>query len=192
MPQVATPNLLEVVVQITSPVGSNPMYNIFHISKIGPNGPAAAAAITNINAFYTAIKGYYRTGCSIVSGYKVVDRGSVPWTLVPASSVSVSGTGAVGAVAAQLAMVVSWRTLTVGKSYRGRTFLGPFDATGSAGATWSGAMSTAVANAAVALMNAGLTSGVYTPVVYSAKQNVATQITSLTTSTAMRTLRSRA
>lgn len=192
MPQVATTDLVEISTQVVPNYGSYPMYNIWHIKKIGPAAPAAAAAIANLNTFYGAIKQYYRSPTGITSGYRVVDRGSTPWTLVPVSSANTVGTAATGLIAPQLAMVVSWRTLTVGKSYRGRTFLGPFDQFASSGAAWTGGCLTSVSNAAQTLISSGLSSGVYIPVVFSAKMNALTQITSLTVSTAMRTMRSRA
>lgn len=192
MPQVATTDLVEISTQVLPTYGSYPMYNVWHIRKIGPAAPAAAAAIANLNTFYGAIKQYYRAPTSITSGYRTIDRSVVPWSVVPASSANTVGTASTGLVAPQLAMVVSWRTLTVGKSYRGRTFLGPFDLFASSGATWTGACMGSVSTAATNLIAAGLASGVYIPVVFSSKNNALTQITSLTVSTAMRTLRSRA
>src|SRR3954447_19836106 len=148
MPQVATTDLIEISTQVLPNYGSYPMYNVWHIKKIGPAAPAAAAAVANLNTFYGAIKAYYRAPTSLTSGYRVVDRSTVPWSLVPVSSANTVGTASTGVIAPQLAMVVSWRTLTVGKSYRGRTFLGPFDAFASAGATWTGACMGTVSTAA--------------------------------------------
>ena len=192
MPQVATPGLVEIDVQISGATGSGPHYNIFHFNALSSPAVAASGAVSALTTFYAAIKSQYRVGTSLVVGFKAIDRSAVPWTFIPVVSTSTAATGNTSLVAPQLAMVVAWRTATIGKSYRGRTFLGPFDAVASGGASWTGAAQTLVAGAATALVATSTGSTDYRMVVYSHKHNTMAPITAAGVGTTMRTLRSRA
>jgi hypothetical protein len=192
VPEVATPGLVEIVCQLNGAVGSGPHYNIFHIDSSSDTAGSSTAAVSAIKDFYTTLKPYYRSVSTMTVGYKVIDRTAVPWSFVAVTPLSVIGTGVGGPIAPQLAGVVTWRTALVGKSYRGRSFLGPFDASASGGNLWlaaCGAAMLAAANALVAASNAAAT---WKLSIYSHKHNTLAHVTSAATSQNMRTMRSRA
>ena len=192
MPQQATPNMIEVQTQIGATVGSGPHYNIWHLAIVGEPGPNIGPILAKIAAFYNIVKSYYPAGTSIQTGFKVIDRRTVPWQFVTATPVVTTGTGTGGYAPAQLAAVVTWRTADVGRSYRGRTFLGPIGMAGLAGANLDSGFVTAIGGAAANLILDLDTATVGNLVVYSHKHNTYSLVTSSGTTSVVRTIRSRA
>jgi hypothetical protein len=192
VPEVATPGLVEIVCQLNGAMGSGPHYNIFHIDSSSDTAGSSSAAVAALNTFYTTLKFAYRNLSTMIVGYKVIDRSTVPWSFVPVTPLSVTGTGAGGPFAPQLAAVITWRTPLVGKSYRGRTFLGPFDASASGGALWLASVATAMTTASNALIAASNAAATWKLSIYSAKHNTLSHVSSSAASQNMRTMRSRA
>jgi hypothetical protein len=191
MPEVATAGLVEIVCQLTGASGSGPHYNIFHINASSDATGSSAAAVSAIKDFYTTLKPYYRNVSTMSVGFKVIDRSTVPWTFLAVTPLAVVG-GAGGPFPPQLAAVITWRTASVGKSYRGRTFLGPMDAVATGGALWIAAFGAAMIAASNALVAASNAAATWKLVVYSPKHNTFAPVTSAASSQNMRTMRSRA
>lgn len=192
MPQVATPSLVEVACQVSGGAGSGPHYNIYHFKVLTTAATAASGAVSALTTFYNSIKINYGTTTSVSVGYRVLDRSAVPWTFLAPTPTTTVGTGSLTNAPAQLAMTISWRTAAVGRSYRGRTFLGPLNNQSLNAAVWSVTSVNGVQTAANALVATSTASSDYKLCVFSHKHNTLEPVISAGVTTAIRTLRSRA
>jgi hypothetical protein len=178
---------------------NNHAVNTFHYSADGSTlfGSSDAAkigqandAINQLQTFYNALStagilGSWRIGDVVVEH----ETGQPPRYVAatPKQSINTSGSN----YAFQVAAVCSWRTAKAGRSYRGRSYIGPLRSTAMSGPDISSTFAAAVATAAAALIAAPGT-GQLVPAVYSAKNDTTERITSALCTTACRTMRSRA
>jgi len=159
--------------------------NVWHVQPATDALVDVQAAIDGIRDFYTALAGRYNTSTTLVVGSRVLRIDVTPQPIIASTPRVVAGTDGGGAIPAQLANVVSWRTAIAGRSYRGRTYLGPFAASQLSGTVWISGLSTGIGTAAAALIAAGRI------VVWSEKLQVATPIIGYATDTHVETMRSR-
>jgi hypothetical protein len=159
-------------VQLTGVPGSGPDYNTFHIIDGSAAITLAAfqAAVTDLTAFYNAIKSLYPSGITITVGSSC--EGLVPPVPIFPVTPSTVTSGVGNAVAApQVCMIGTWRTALAGRAYRGRTYIGPLQASVVNGATPSSTWITTLQGAMTALLAAAASASVYDLAVYSRKNN---------------------
>ena len=171
---------MSAVVRITAEGDNNtiPVVNVMHWNI--PN----SAPVTEINGILTAMQTFYNavkagiTAGTIHIGLNVVTVDQTPNINLTTTPLTVATTG--GAVAsASASAIISWKTPFVGRSFRGRTYLGPLATTaGTAqdGHNVLGSYVTTVQTAAATLL-AFTTNGVAF-VVWSKAHNTKTTITS--------------
>lgn len=179
--------------------GSNDAVNTWHYSAdgstiFGPDDASKTAqaneAIDQLKVFYTALNNpglsnTWTIGSSVIE----YQTGQPPRYVTATPQDSDLGSGAVSGL--QLACCLSWRTALAGKSYRGRTFLGPLTAPAFAMPSIDPTFVGRVNTAAAALIAApGV--GDLVPAVYSPTLDITTRITSGLATTKCRTMRSRA
>jgi hypothetical protein len=141
-------------------------YRILTLNTLpGPGGGAnvfnvaSSAALTDANltsilahlkTFYTAVGSYVPGVFTIGSRILEFTPGAPAPTIRTVASASQTNASS-SPLPGQLCSVVAWRTALAGKSYRGRTFLGPLNAAALTGTAISGAF-IAAANAAAAAL----------------------------------------
>jgi hypothetical protein len=140
--------------------------NIFHVTNGGADDAAVPGMLTAIKAFYTAIASFYLNTTLITIGASVRDIGVFPNRIVAATPLTQSGTTAGEALPANAALVTTWRTALAGRSFRGRTYLGPSQETMNNGGIPNGATVATIQTAAGNLITAidavaGLSFGVF-------------------------------
>lgn len=194
MPYPINANVYEWTQQLTSAGGTGPFYNVFHLGSAIQLTSADVSSVNNaFKAFYTSLAPFLSNATTVTCGFKAIQFTDPP-TILAGTQQTVSGTNATGQAAPQNAMCVSWRTDRAGRSYRGRTFIGPlgYNTVGIGGQITTTAAN-AAAPAGVTLINAigAIHVGTYLGV-YSHKHNLLTPILSVAVSTAVRTQRSRA
>lgn|SRR5215471_1031873 len=121
---------MSAVIRITAE-GSNggvPDVNVFHW-RIPNSAPATEVGgiATALSTFYNAIKAYLNAG-TITIGSRVVSVDQTPNFVVPITPLTVATTGGAN-VTAGTCIVCSWQTGLVGRSFRGRNYLGPISTT---------------------------------------------------------------
>lgn len=99
--------------------------NIFHVTNGSATDADVPAMLTAIKAFYTAIASFYLNTTLITIGSSVRDISVTPNRIVAATPLTQAGTTAGEALPANVALVTTWRTAFAGRSFRGRTYLGP-------------------------------------------------------------------
>lgn len=160
-------NLLTVRTQLVNTDGSGPDYNVHHIEAIGTDlSVSANAFIADLTTFYTAIKGLYRTGVSISVGNSAQTVVKPPLIVSTVPQI-VAGTGATPGGPPEMSLVLTWRTAIAGRSYRGRSYIGPLSTTVTSQPVPQAANITTLQNAANALVAASKASLNYTMVVFS-------------------------
>lgn len=172
---------------------SGKSYNVFSVGSDAVVSDANVALILgDLNTFYTAITTH------VYGTYSIGSRILEYQPTGPPRIVSVAAVGrtnnAASPLPAQLALCVNWRTALAGRSYRGRTFLGPLNgAANSTSGGVTGAAITAVNNACAALITAvkPRTTGSHGLIVHSDQVPTDTDITLGTTDTRMDTMRTR-
>lgn len=177
----------------------NNAVNTYHYSADGssifggtPSAVVAQAntAISQLRTMYTALCTAGLVGTWTVGSVVTHHQTGQPTSYVaatPLNSTPTSGT----ITAYQLACVISWKTGLAGRSYRGRSFIGPLRSAATSMPFIAGAFVTAAQNAATALIAApGV--GDLVPAVYSSTLDQTHRITQAWTTDAMRTMRSRA
>lgn len=169
-------NIWEIKCTGTGPVGTPPYQNVFHMLVVTPTG-ATAPIVTAFLNFYTSFKAYYPASVQWTACTSIVDITTTPGVIVPATPQSVAGNTAGSCGAAQVAQVVTWRTAHVGRSYRGRSYLGPFLYTAQSDGIWGSGQTNAVQAGASSLIAAldGTTIG--SLAVYSRKLHTAEVVT---------------
>jgi hypothetical protein len=116
---------------------SNEMMNVFgFVQKSVTAGNLSAQLITSWRAaMETSWRSVIAAGLTINAyrAQRVVPGGDARSELFPSSSNTSTGSGSVQAT--QVAALISWQTARAGRSYRGRTYLGPVPGTFAAGST---------------------------------------------------------
>lgn len=98
--------------------------NVWHFDCHGAASTTLAnEAITKVDTFYEAIKALLAPG-TWNHGQRVTTVDLTPNVVVPATPLTTTATGSNNAPR-QAAAGVSWQTAFIGKSYRGRSYLGP-------------------------------------------------------------------
>jgi hypothetical protein len=159
------PSLYRIACTISAP-NSNPGANIFHVGNTNSGDTGISTVVGHIKTFYDAIASFYTTTTAITIAASVRDINVTPNRIVAVSSVQSVGTSTAEILPANAALVVTWRTALAGRSFRGRTYLGPSNETvnngGIANATTVSTIQTA-ANTLITNIAAvtGFTLGVY-------------------------------
>lgn len=153
-------------------------YNLWHADVGDPAGSDPQTVVDALRDFYTSAATLFPSTVTIQIGTSVTQIDATPPVILGPTIRTVAGTGTGGASAAQLAEVVSWRTPFAGKSFRGRTYLGPIAVSALTGGILSTPVTTAVQNAANALIAASNAAANWSLVVRSTKLNVSTVVTS--------------
>jgi hypothetical protein len=179
------------VMRITSE-SSNPAQavNVWHFICPGAASTTLAnEAITKIDTFFEAIKAHLAPD-TWTHGRRVTTVNLTPNIVVPATSQTTLGTGT-NRGPQQVAIVLSWQTAFIGKSYSGRSYIGPLSqlAIGTTGNTPSGSALSDIATNATALRTA--TTGGAQLAVWSEKLQVANACTSHSVTNLLRTQRRR-
>ena len=126
--------------------------NIWHANVESTNAAAAADLVADLDTFYTALGGYFGTSTVTTIGVSCTTVEDPP-LIVPVTPQTAAGTVVTTtATPAQLAQVISWRTALAGRSYRGRTYIGPVVLGALSGSTFSTTVVTAAQAAADALV----------------------------------------
>jgi hypothetical protein len=123
--------VLQYVAEMTATpaTGTGPYANVFHIFTTTATTARANAHIGALKSFYQTLStGLYPTTTSTLIGRQVVAVDVDPPVYVPSTSQTVNGINGTGYLPPQIAVVVSWRTLTATRHGRGRTYLGPLAA----------------------------------------------------------------
>lgn len=159
--------------------------NIWHMRPASDALADVQAAVDEIQTFYSSLASRYNTSTVIAIGGRVLRIDVDPQPIIPVTQRTVTGTDAGGTTPPQLANVVSWRTTLAGKSYRGRTYLGPFASSQLSGNQWTSGLATQISTSALALIAGGHL------VVWSEKLQTATTVTLSMVDAHCETMRSR-
>jgi hypothetical protein len=177
---------LRITVSATDPSVSGTAVNVMHMESASSSLADEQQCVDDLQTFYNAIKSLYKTTTTIVVGSQVIDIGVVPPAYVGTTARVVTGTGAGTSMPAQLAAVVSWRTAVATRSGRGRTYLGPFQASAFSQYVLAPGTVTTLQAAATALWGAGRLR------VYSPKNNAWYTVTQSVIKSSVYTMRTRA
>lgn len=144
----------------------NPAANIYHVSNGGATDTGIATVLTALKTFYDACAAFFTTSTTITIGASVRDVSVTPNRIVAATPVTSVGSSTAEILPANAALVVTWRTAFAGRSFRGRTYLGPSNETMNNGGVANGATVATMQTAANALITnidavAGMSFGVY-------------------------------
>lgn len=99
--------------------------NVFHVKSTSGAVADCNSAIVALKAFYDALVIWYPTGHPVTIGNSVVDLTMDPPGYVLATPLTSTPSGGTSCLPAQVAAVISWKTVFAGPSFRGRTYLGP-------------------------------------------------------------------
>jgi hypothetical protein len=99
--------------------------NVWHYNDSTGSIAQCNAAITVLKSFYDALNICYTVTSQATIGATVLDISVDPPAFVPATPLTSAGTAANNQLPAQLAFVISWKTVFAGPSFRGRTYIGP-------------------------------------------------------------------
>jgi len=166
-------------------------YNIWHVLCNGPSLSEVQGAVDAIRDFYTTAQSLFPNTCQIVIGTSVVEITAVPQVIWGPTPRTVAGGGGTAAQPAQLANVVSWRTAYAGRSFRGRTYLGPLGSSALTNNVISTGVNTAVTNATNALVAASVAASGWDLVVWSEKLQSSNPVISGVTNSKVETQRRR-
>lgn len=142
------------VIRFTSEFsGAYEAVNVWHFLVDSPAVEADAdECIQAVDTFYSAFPTYMRAG-TWTHGTRVTTVAETPDFVVPATAQTTTTTGSSPAPN-QVAAGITWQTNFIGKSYRGRSYIGPLSLLGleTDGQTIKTAFATALGAAATALM----------------------------------------
>lgn len=164
--------------------------NVWHVKTTSPaDSTDADEAIARVDAFYEAFKTSMAPGIW-THGNRVITVDETPGRQIAASSLTTTTTGSARAVASACAGV-TWLTDFIGKSYSGRSFLGPLAAIAvqADGLNISTSLRTTLQTAATALIAPLTSGGVFC--VWSPKLGEGTPITGHNVRAGIRTQRRR-
>jgi hypothetical protein len=133
--------------------GAQEAVNVWHFMTAGaPTTTQANEAIQAVDAFFTAIPTFLAAG-TWNHGQRVTTVDQTPNFVVAATPQTSPGTGGSPAPR-QVAAGVSWNTAFIGRSFRGRNYIGPLSSSAlhTDGLTLVAALQTALVTAATALM----------------------------------------
>jgi hypothetical protein len=168
---------IRVIASITGGI-PRPAINVWHSSVADTTSANAQGFVDALRDFYTTAASLFPSTVTITVGTAVTAISTTPPLILAPTPRVIAGTGTGGASAAQLAEVVSWRTPFAGKSFRGRTYLGPIAVSAITGGILNTPVTTAVQNAANALVAASNSSVDWDMVVWSTKLNTQSTISS--------------
>lgn len=174
--------ILELRARLEGGSGSGPFYNIFHIDcAAGDEEKVALAAGPVFETFYSAFGAYIYTGLVTTLWDRVVSLTDPPVIYNAGTPITINGSGPATQAAPQLAAVVSWATGLAGRSYRGRTYIGPLGSNavqgdGHLNADFVTALQSAGADLIVDIQSIANTSEPPDLVVWSRTKSVATDI----------------
>lgn len=179
------------VFRFTSEAGfTQQAVNVWHVVTGSPaDSTDADEAIVRVDAFFEAIKAFMKPGLW-THGNRVITLDETPNRLIPASSLTTTTTGTTNAPAS-VAAGITWLTDFIGKSYSGRSFIGPLSNGGveSNGLDISSTFRTALLAAAEDLVDPLTSGGRFC--VWSEKLQVGTPITGWNVRTGIRTQKRR-
>lgn len=179
------------VIRFTSEFSAAPQsVNVWHFDCHGAATTSLAnECITKVDTFYEAIKALLAPG-TWTHGQRVITVDQLPNVVVPATALTTTTT-AVSNAPFSVCCGVTWTTAFIGKSYRGRTYLGPMGGVtqGSDGLSITSSAVSTIATATVALYTATAGGAVLT--VWSQKLQVANDVTGSATHSGIRTQRRR-
>lgn len=134
----ASVTIFRVPVTITTPgIPGGPYMNVWNCRTIGP-GPddsdQLSEALDALEDFYRGVRDYLPNLTEVRMGEGMIrdPLGSPEYQADDPRSITTGGVAA-GSATALLAIVVSWRTSSASRSGRGRTFVGPFSVSATAG-----------------------------------------------------------
>lgn len=124
----SVPNGIEVVIHAVQ--NGTPIVNVFHVKAVGVVGDVQllnaatavqawtrASLLPSLNATYI-VNDWTATDISVEGGHQVVLNGES----------TDHGADGIQQAAGNAAVAISWRTARIGRSYRGRTYIGGFSA----------------------------------------------------------------
>lgn len=127
--------------------------NTWHLNVATDDVAVVNSFINTLQAFYDAIKVYLFGGGAWTIGGKVVRLDVDPNTVVAATQKLSTPTGGNPLYPPNDAFVVTWRTGAIGKSFRGRTYLGPWSGVAyNTDGTMASALQTALTTAIATLI----------------------------------------
>jgi len=185
-----TSGIIRVVVGVNGGI-PRPAINVWHANVADAEGGDSQTVVDAIRDFYTTAASIFPTSVTMTIGQAVTLITSVPPIIIGITPRVVAGTGTGGASAAQLAEVVSWRTPFAGRSFRGRTYLGPIAVSALTGGILSTPVVTACQNAANAYVAASNSAAAWDAKVWSEKLQSSSQITSAVANSKVETQRRR-
>jgi len=170
--------------------GTQEAVNVWHVVTGSPaDSTDADEAIVRVDAFFEAIKVFMRPGIW-THGNRVTTLDETPNRLIAASSLTTTTTGTTNAPAS-VAAGITWLTDFIGKSFSGRSFIGPLANGGVAsdGLNINSSFRTALLSAAEDLVDPLTSGGRFC--VWSEKLEVGTPITGWNVRSGIRTQRRR-
>jgi hypothetical protein len=177
--------------------GGNTAVNTYHFHPdsgsawAGSDRVAAAnSLIGHLKTFYTALGTHGLSGAFTIGSVVLeLERDEPPIYIGATPQTSTASYGPL--VPYQCAMVVTWRTALAGKSYRGRSYLGPMLNSARADTQWIGSNVSQV-NADVAAFLANVAGTAWDLCIASEVKNSSESVITGGATTAIRTMRSRA
>lgn len=134
--------------------------NVWHLTSDTNAIPDVQKGITALVAFYDALKAESYGGNAWNIGASVTRIDVKPPTFMATTPGSSLPTGTLPFFPAQVAWVISWKTIFAGRSYRGRTYFGPLVASACDTAGFATATATTHVNSAIAaIVNFNNTNG---------------------------------
>lgn len=165
--------------------------NVWHAFVTDTTAAIVQKVVDAQRDFYTTAASLFPTSVTITIGTSVQLITATPPLILGPTPRVVAGTGTGGASAAQLAEVVSWRTAFAGRSFRGRTYLGPIAVSALTGGILSTPVTTACQNAANAYVAASTADPDWIASVWSEKLQTGSDITSAVANSKVETQRRR-
>nr|CRY97286.1 hypothetical protein [uncultured prokaryote] len=152
----------------------SPGANVWHgRTTSGLDGSEIGGLVDDLEAFYTSIASLYTSDTVLSFSGEVAGVGDDADDSLVVPGWTVTGSGSPNALSTALQLCISWRTGSGGRSGRGRTFIGPFNASTADANGLPLASKTASLNAAAAaLVAAGGARGNGSFGVYSPTDNV--------------------
>lgn len=164
--------------------------NVWHFNCDGAASTTLAnECITKVDAFFEAIKSHMAPAV-LTHGSRVTTVDLLPNVVVPATPLTTTTTGT-NAGPYNVCAGVTWNTDFIGKSYRGRTYLGPLSqlAIGTSGTSIGASPVSDISTAATTLM--APTTGGATLCVWSEKLQTSNNVTGNVAHSGIRTQRRR-
>lgn len=140
-------SLYRIACTIAAP-NSNPGANIYHVLNTNTGDTGITTVVAAFKTFYDAIQSFYTNTTTITIAASVRDIAVNPNRIVAVSPATSTGVSTAEILPANVALVVTWRTAFAGRSFRGRTYLGPSNETLNNGGIANGSTVTSMQTAA--------------------------------------------